>query len=88
MSTKQFEKLQLQHAAGIFLAMGSAAIGLLVMCVAVGMLLTHHKPDWFFIVVKQGCDNFGNLAKIASILMLHRPQYDNLFNLATPFKSY
>ena len=28
-----------------FLTLGSAAMGLLVMCVAVGMLLTHHKPD-------------------------------------------
>ena len=36
MSTKQFEKLQLQHASWQkFLAMGSAAIGLLVMCVSV-----------------------------------------------------
>lgn len=30
------------------LAMGSAAIGLLVMCVSVDKLLTHHKPDWFY----------------------------------------
>lgn len=29
-------------------AMGSAAIGLLVMCAFVDKLLTHHKPDWFY----------------------------------------
>ena len=30
------------------LAMGSAARGLLVTWAAVDMLLTHHKPDWFY----------------------------------------